>query len=71
MAQGARFPDAYAGYAVCAPSHTGLMTGRHATGFFGKWGLGGINTPGVPWKDGFGEVLGFPPTRHVCQRRHG
>eukprot|EP01063_Lacrimia_lanifica_P027251 TRINITY_DN3802_c0_g1_i2.p1 TRINITY_DN3802_c0_g1~~TRINITY_DN3802_c0_g1_i2.p1 ORF type:complete len:472 (+),score=153.99 TRINITY_DN3802_c0_g1_i2:56-1471(+) len=39
-----RFSDAYAGYTVCAPSRTTLMTGRHS-GEFVKYGLLGTEIP--------------------------
>ena len=32
---------------------------RYATGAFGKWGLGGPGTDGVPEKQGFDEFFGF------------
>jgi arylsulfatase A-like enzyme len=41
-AQGARFTRAYAGYTVCAPSRTALMTGRHS-GSFLKANLSGTD----------------------------
>ncbi|MCC6294227.1 MAG: sulfatase-like hydrolase/transferase, partial [Bryobacterales bacterium] len=35
------------------------------TGLFGKWGLGDINTTGVPWKHGFDEFVGFLHQAHA------
>jgi arylsulfatase len=34
----------------------------YATGAFGKWGLGGPNAPGEPWKMGFDRFYGY-----LCQ----
>lgn len=31
----------------------------YATGGFGKWGLGDLETDGVPWKKGFDEFFGY------------
>jgi arylsulfatase A-like enzyme len=40
-----------------------LLHGRgYATGAFGKWGLGGPNSTGVPWKQGFDRFYGY-----LCQ----
>ena len=39
---GMRFTNAYAGYTVCAPSRTTLMTGRHS-GKFERHGLDGVS----------------------------
>lgn len=36
-----------------------LKKAGYATGCFGKWGLGDINTNGVPWKKGFDEFYGY------------
>lgn len=36
----------------------------YATGGFGKWGLGGPNTDGVPWKHGFDRFYGY-----LCQAK--
>ncbi len=36
-----------------------LKPAGYATGMFGKWGLGDIGTPGVPWKQGFDEFFGY------------
>jgi arylsulfatase A len=36
-----------------------LKQAGYATGCFGKWGLGDINTTGVPWKHGFDEFFGY------------
>lgn len=36
-----------------------LKQAGYATGCFGKWGLGDINTVGVPWKKGFDEFYGY------------
>jgi arylsulfatase A-like enzyme len=36
-----------------------LKPAGYATGIFGKWGLGDIDTPGVPWKQGFDEFFGY------------
>ena len=41
---GIQFTNAYAGYTVCAPSRTTLMTGYHS-GHFGAQGLPGTSTP--------------------------
>ena len=41
---GMRFTDAYAGYTVCAPSRTTLMTGFHS-GHFTQQGLSGTDIP--------------------------
>jgi arylsulfatase A len=43
-ASGIRFTDAYAGYTVCAPSRTTLMTGFHS-GHFGAKKLPGTSLP--------------------------
>lgn len=37
----------------------------YATGCFGKWGLGNIGTPGVPWKKGFDEFYGYLHQAHA------
>jgi len=42
-----------------------LKQAGYATGCFGKWGLGDINTPGVPWKHGFDEFFGFLHQMHA------
>jgi arylsulfatase A-like enzyme len=88
-AGGMKFTNAYAGGAVCTPSRSALLTGRHlgharvrgntggisisasdptiasvlhaagyATGGFGKWGLGGPGSPGVPERHGFDTYFG-------------
>jgi len=36
-----------------------LKPAGYATGAFGKWGLGDIDTPGVPWTQGFDEFFGY------------
>jgi arylsulfatase A len=36
-----------------------LKSASYATGGFGKWGLGDIGTPGVPWKHGFDQFFGY------------
>lgn len=36
-----------------------LKQSGYATGCFGKWGLGGPGTEGVPWKQGFDEFYGY------------
>jgi len=36
-----------------------LKSAGYATGCFGKWGLGDIGTPGVPWKHGFDQFFGY------------
>ena len=36
-----------------------LKSAGYATGGFGKWGLGAIDTPGVPWKHGFDRFFGY------------
>jgi arylsulfatase A len=36
-----------------------LQSAGYATGGFGKWGLGDIGTPGVPWKHGFDQFFGY------------
>src|SRR5579872_2250254 len=36
-----------------------LKSAGYATGGFGKWGLGDIGTPGVPWKHGFDQFFGY------------
>lgn len=43
-ASGIRFTEAYAGYTVCAPSRTTLMTGFHS-GHFGAKNLPGTSLP--------------------------
>jgi len=89
-AEGMRFTDAYAGCAVCAPSRSVLMTGKHMghtsvrantggvpllaedvtvaevlrdagymSSAFGKWGLGDVESDGVPWKQGFDSFFGY------------
>lgn len=37
----------------------------YATGCFGKWGLGDIDTDGVPWKQGFDEFVGYLHQAHA------
>lgn len=41
-----------------------LKAAGYATGAFGKWGLGGPGSEGVPTRQGFDEFFGF-----LCQRR--
>lgn len=36
-----------------------LKSAGYSTGAFGKWGLGDIDTPGVPWKHGFDQFFGY------------
>jgi arylsulfatase A-like enzyme len=36
-----------------------LQEAGYATGAFGKWGLGGIGTEGVPWQQGFDTFFGY------------
>jgi arylsulfatase A len=36
-----------------------LKSAGYSTGMFGKWGLGDIDTPGVPWKHGFDQFFGY------------
>ena len=36
-----------------------LKEGGYKTGMFGKWGLGDIETTGVPYKQGFDEFFGY------------
>jgi arylsulfatase A len=36
-----------------------LKSAGYATGAFGKWGLGDIGTPGVPWEHGFDQFFGY------------
>ncbi|MBI2688742.1 MAG: arylsulfatase [Acidobacteria bacterium] len=36
-----------------------LKEAGYLTGGFGKWGLGDINSDGVPWKQGFDTFFGF------------
>jgi arylsulfatase A len=36
-----------------------LKSAGYATGGFGKWGLGDVNTEGVPWKHGFDQFFGY------------
>ncbi|MFB3826707.1 MAG: arylsulfatase [Bryobacteraceae bacterium] len=36
-----------------------LKQAGYATGGFGKWGLGDVGTPGVPWKHGFDRFFGY------------
>ena len=36
-----------------------LKKAGYATGGFGKWGLGDLGTPGVPWKKGFDKFFGY------------
>jgi arylsulfatase A len=42
-----------------------LKDSGYNTGLFGKWGLGDINTTGVPWKHGFDEFVGFLHQAHA------
>ena len=66
--EGLRLTQAYAGAPECAPSRGTLMTGLHtghATGFFGKWGIGLPGTPGTPDKQGFDEAFGFYDQRRA------
>ena len=36
-----------------------LQQAGYRTGCFGKWGLGDIDTTGVPWEQGFDEFFGY------------
>lgn len=36
-----------------------LKKAGYATGCYGKWGLGDVNTDGSPWKKGFDEFYGY------------
>ena len=42
-----------------------LRAAGYRTGLFGKWGLGDINTTGVPWKHGFDEFFGTLHQAHA------
>ncbi len=42
-----------------------LKTKGYATGAFGKWGLGGVGTPGDPLKQGFDRFFGYNCQRHA------
>lgn len=39
--------------------------GGYATGAFGKWGLGGVGSPGDPLKQGFDHFFGYNDQRHA------
>lgn len=42
-----------------------LKSAGYTTGAFGKWGLGGVHTPGDPLKHGFDRFFGFNDQRHA------
>jgi len=42
-----------------------LKQAGYRTGLFGKWGLGDIQSEGVPWKHGFDEFFGFLHQAHA------
>jgi arylsulfatase A len=42
-----------------------LKRAGYATGAFGKWGLGGANTEGAPWRHGFDEFFGYHDQRRA------
>lgn len=42
-----------------------LKGAGYRTGLFGKWGLGDIDSVGVPWKHGFDEFYGFLHQAHA------
>ncbi|MCW5966333.1 MAG: arylsulfatase [Bryobacterales bacterium] len=42
-----------------------LRPAGYKNGCFGKWGLGDIGTPGVPWKQGFDEFYGYLHQAHA------
>jgi len=42
-----------------------LRSAGYKSGCFGKWGLGDIGTPGVPWKQGFDEFFGYLHQAHA------
>jgi arylsulfatase A-like enzyme len=42
-----------------------LRSAGYYTGLIGKWGLAEENTPGVPWKKGFDEFVGYLDNRHA------
>lgn len=42
-----------------------LRPAGYKSGCFGKWGLGDIGTPGVPWKQGFDEFFGYLHQAHA------
>jgi arylsulfatase A len=42
-----------------------LQSAGYRTGCFGKWGLGDIGTPGVPWKQGFDDFFGYLHQAHA------
>ena len=54
--EGMQFTNAYAGYTVCAPSRTTLMTGYHS-GHFGREGLSGTDFPNTQKVLTVGEML--------------
>ncbi len=42
-----------------------LKQAGYATGCFGKWGIGDIGTPGVPWLHGFDDFTGYLSQVHA------
>jgi arylsulfatase A-like enzyme len=42
-----------------------LKQAGYATGAFGKWGLGLVNSTGAPWRKGFDEFLGYTDQTHA------
>jgi arylsulfatase A len=42
-----------------------LKPAGYTSGCFGKWGLGDIGTPGVPWKQGFDQFFGYLHQAHA------
>jgi arylsulfatase A-like enzyme len=42
-----------------------LQRAGHATGVFGKWGLGLEDSPGAPWRKGVDEFLGYLDQTHA------
>ena len=42
-----------------------MQEAGYKTGLFGKWGLGGPDSPGVPNKQGFDEFFGYLCQRHA------
>lgn len=48
-----------------------LKEAGYRTGCFGKWGLGDINSEGVPWKQGFDEFFGFLHQVHAHSQYPG
>jgi len=42
-----------------------LRAAGYHTGLIGKWGLAVENSPGVPWRKGFDEFVGYLDNRHA------